>query len=224
MGRMYYGNAGTCDERLIHVLKTPRGTVVLAMRPPKPDERGYSIGVDSTVADAVVEILSDWNPSDEGPGWVQGATHRNKQRTGDEQLFDVTILAAFETAPPVDRGEASERVFDILRGWPAREAGDDELEDVIAMANACVDSVLDGTVPPELEIAARKRATEILWKIATGDHGQLKNRPTWAMVCEVWDEDDDFLFAVNAFDTTATAERLYFERWDALDLEAAVTP
>jgi hypothetical protein len=104
MGRMYYANTKQCDDRIVHILTTARGTVVLAMRPPDPGERGYSIGVDFTVKQAVDEMLTDWGPSDDGPGWVRA---KDGNARGDAQTYDVTILAAFDldehqrTEPPL---------------------------------------------------------------------------------------------------------------------------
>lgn len=97
MGRMYYANAKPTDARLIHILSTPEGTVVLAMRPPHPGERGYAIGVDFTVRNAVREMFEDWCPSDDGPGWVQDDKICARPLTSDdqEQTYDVTILAAY---------------------------------------------------------------------------------------------------------------------------------
>jgi hypothetical protein len=152
MGRTYYASSKRTEhghDRLIHILNTPAGTVVLAMRPPEPGERGYAVGVDFTVMAAVAEMFKDW--TDDKPGWLQESPKGWKEppdnSVGPDQTYDVTILAAFEGRQTVDRAEASERVFGILRGWPARGADDDEVEDVIACANACVDSVLDGAMP-----------------------------------------------------------------------------
>jgi hypothetical protein len=110
MGRTYYATSKSrmdpsVHDRIVHVLATPQGTVVIAMRKPELEERGYAIGVDFTVMQAVKEMLADWDPSEEGPGWVYTGTGyrdtRGKLRgpRGNEQTFDVTILAAFESPP-----------------------------------------------------------------------------------------------------------------------------
>lgn len=147
MGRIYYATPKHSeDERIVHILTTDHGTVVLAMRAPRAGERGFAVGVDFTVRNAVKEMLADWGPSDPGPGWVanESVGERYRPRPGDE-IFEVTILAAFERKyTDTDRGDATERVFDIVRNWPARGPEDDEIEDVVAMASACVDTVLDG--------------------------------------------------------------------------------
>lgn len=107
MGRTYYATSrheghAAVHDKIVHVLTVPRGTVVIALRPPKIEERGYAIGVDFTVMQAVEEMLTDWGPDEPGPGWqCTGAGYRDgrgklRGPTGTEQTFDVTILAAFE--------------------------------------------------------------------------------------------------------------------------------
>lgn len=96
MGRMFYATPTQPeDTRVIHVVMTCIGTVVLAFRVPKVGERGYAVGYDFTVRSAVKEMLNDWSPRDEGPGWEQRDTPSSVRR-GDD-TFTVTILAAFET-------------------------------------------------------------------------------------------------------------------------------
>jgi hypothetical protein len=96
MGRMYYANAKLTDPRIIRMLTTRRGTVVLAMRAPDVGERGYAIGVDFTVMNAVNELLNDWHPGEE-PGWVAQLHGGGRPKMhSTEQTYDVTILAAYQ--------------------------------------------------------------------------------------------------------------------------------
>jgi hypothetical protein len=120
MGRTYYASSKRTEpghDRLIHVLSTPDGTVVLAMRPPEPGERGYAVGVDFTVMSAVKEMFADWDGDE--PGWLQEPRKSvaSEISTGDDQTYDVTILAAFEI-PEHQRDEetpSEEEAADFVR-------------------------------------------------------------------------------------------------------------
>ena len=108
MGRMFYQVPKSAEnDRAVHVLSTELGTIVLAMREPQFGERGYSVGVDFTVRAAVREMLADWDPGTEGPGWLATAevirdrtSHvampRHLSASSSEETYDVTILAAYE--------------------------------------------------------------------------------------------------------------------------------
>jgi hypothetical protein len=100
MGRMFYATAQTQIDKRVHVITTDRGTVVLAMRPPNQvGERGYWIGIDFTVRDAVEEMLTDWSFSDDGPGWVYDGNDQGRVAPGaTDDTFGVTVLAAYDAA------------------------------------------------------------------------------------------------------------------------------
>lgn len=99
MGRMFYAQPHhPINDRLIHILSTELGSVVIAMRPPEEGERGYYVGLDLTVVDAVREMLRDWQPS-EDPGWLEVAPDERARRVRPGPLdatFAITILAAYE--------------------------------------------------------------------------------------------------------------------------------
>lgn len=120
MGRTFYSTARPELKdlpKLVHVFNTPKGSLVLAMRPPEQGERGYAIGYDDTVLELVDEILGDWLDTDPGPGWVAtSSTSRvlpGKHNAvvpsvarivpGKDPYFEVTILAAFEISSLAER-------------------------------------------------------------------------------------------------------------------------
>jgi hypothetical protein len=151
MGRTFFSTARPEHKdlpKLVHVFATPIGTLVLAMRPPEPTERGYAIGYDATILQMVDEILEDWHPSDEGPGWlvtsyssrVTPGNHATDPNAIDARIspkdpyYEVTILAAFERVTRDERAvdprahvaladaarhvEAAKRVYEVLDRWP----------------------------------------------------------------------------------------------------------
>lgn len=97
MGRAYYAvPTGPETERLVHVLKTSVGVMVIAIRAPNPGERGTWVGMTETVELAVRMTLEGWE-GDEGPGFRRDHTDPGwvHPRQGDD-TFAITILAAFE--------------------------------------------------------------------------------------------------------------------------------
>lgn len=112
MGRMYYAVPSQHeDPRTVRRVETDIGTVVVALRPPKAGEWGTYVGLDFSLRDAVREILVDWNPSDEAPGWERvgdntsrshaGGRLSHAQRPLTDDTFAVTVLAAFENSVEV---------------------------------------------------------------------------------------------------------------------------
>lgn len=110
MGRIFYSVARPeykDHASLVHVLTVPRGTVVIAMRPPKDGERGATVGYDATILSVVDDVFDDWQDP-EGPGWLTVSwnsrvfkapnkpAHNERRITSSDPYYEVTILAAFE--------------------------------------------------------------------------------------------------------------------------------
>lgn len=97
MGRMFYATPNQSeDNRIVHVITTELGTVVLAFRHPRLGEQAFAVGIDRTVRDVVKEILTDWDPNGP-PGWP--LQYISAARPMDE-TFTVTILAACDNSHP----------------------------------------------------------------------------------------------------------------------------
>lgn len=208
MGRIFYASSKRNEaghDRLVHILSTPDGTVVLAMRPPEPGERGYSVGVDCTVMSAVAEMFADW--TNEEPGWVQeprkALPPSAEISRGPDQTYDVTILAAFEIG-----AEARELIAMARENDPDAKRAPDTTCDGCGREDPSVRPA-DGS----RELCVRCEATRALRDIADRDHKTLNRRPEWSDVCEVWEGELDFDHAVVTLGT-GECQRVYFAQID----------
>lgn len=205
MGRIFYSVARPeykDHPTLVHILIVPRGTVVIAMRPPKDGERGVAVGYDATILSVVDDVFDDWRDP-EGPGWLtvswnsrafkepNKAISHEKRITSADPYYEVTILAAFESLTAKELA-AQGKTQDKAILFTVEAIGDVVLHDLGATPLAIDDRggyhYADGSyglIEHLGEEEARNIERIVLSRLASNDTCGIVNGITWRLMTEV---------------------------------------